>query len=177
MARRIVIRGGSGVGKTTLARLLARHLDVPHVELDALHHGPNWRSASAAEMQAGVRAALDGTEGWVVDGNYDEKLEALVLERAELVLWLDLPLGTKMIRLIGRTATRWWRAQELWNGNRESLKGTFWGVDALFPYALRSHFLHRRRWPELFRGRPVLRLRSAREVDDWVRAFTAADEG
>jgi len=173
MARRIVIRGGSGAGKTTLARLLARHLNVPHVELDALHHGPNWSSASAAEMQASVRAALDDARGWIVDGNYDQKLSELVLERAELVLWLDLPLRTKMLRLLGRTATRWWHDEELWNGNRENLKTAFWGLDALFPYALRSHFFHRQRWPELFRGRPVLRLRSAREVDEWLRAFTA----
>lgn len=176
MARRIVIRGGSGAGKTTLARILARHLDVPHVELDALHHGPDWRSASALEMQASVQAALDDARGWVVDGNYDEKLETRVLERAELVLWLDLPLGTKTLRLLGRTAARWWRQEQLWNGNRESLKTAFWGLDALFPWAVRSHFLHRRRWPELFRGRPVLRLRSAHEVEDWLRAFTAREQ-
>ena len=29
-------------GKTSLARRLAAELNVPHVELDALHHGPNW---------------------------------------------------------------------------------------------------------------------------------------
>jgi hypothetical protein len=175
MARRIVIRGGSGAGKTTLARILARRLDVPHVELDALHHGPSWRAASAAEMQASVLAALDDARGWIVDGNYDGKLEGLVLERAELVLWLDLPLGVKTLRLIGRTARRWWRDEELWNGNRENLKAAFWGLDALFPWAVRSHFLHRRRWPELLRGLPVLRLRSVREVDDWLRAFTARE--
>src|SRR5262245_60362525 len=123
MARRIVVRGGSGVGKTTLARLLARHLDVPHVELDALHHGPNWAAASAEEMRSSVHAALDDERGWVVDGNYDEKLADLVLDRAELVLWLDLPLPTKLVRLLGRTAARWWREEELWNGNRETLKG------------------------------------------------------
>jgi adenylate kinase family enzyme len=175
MARRIVVRGGSGAVKTTLARLLARHLDVPHIELDGLHHGPNWASASAAEMRASVRAALDDERGWVVDGNYDEKLEDLVLERAELVLWLDLPLPTKLLRLLGRTAARWWREEELWNGNRENLKTAVWGADALFPWAVRSHFLHRQRWPERFRGRPVLRLRSGREVDDWLRAFTTRE--
>jgi len=175
MARRIVVRGGSGAGKTTLARILARHLDVPHVELDALHHGPSWRSASAAELQASVQAALDDARGWVVDGNYDDKLAGLVLDRAELVLWLDLPLGKKLLRLLGRTAARWWREEELWNGNRESLKTAVWGADALFPWAVRTHFRYRRRWPELFRGRPMLRLRTAREVDEWLRAFIARE--
>ena len=173
MLRRIVVRGGSGAGKSTLARALARHLGVQHVELDALHHGPGWAPASPAELQASVRALLDDAEGWVVDGNYDEKLSALVLDRAQLVLWLDVPLGTKLLRLLGRTAARWWRDEELWNGNRENLKTAIWGADALFPWALRSHFEHRRRWPELFRGRRVLRLRSAGEVQEWFRAFTA----
>jgi adenylate kinase family enzyme len=41
MPQRVAVRGGTGSGKSTFARELARRLDVPHVELDALHHGPN----------------------------------------------------------------------------------------------------------------------------------------
>lgn len=172
MVRRIVVRGGSGSGKTTVARVLALHLGVPHVEIDALFHGPGWSAASAHELQASVSAALDDALGWVVDGNYDTELGGLVLERADLVLWLDLPLGSKLLRLVRRTAARWWNEETLWNGNREDLKQTVWGPDALFPEALRRHFVQRRRWPELLRGRRVLRLRSAREVHDWLVAFT-----
>ncbi len=40
--RRIVVIGTSGSGKTTLARELAGRLNVPHIELDALHWKPNW---------------------------------------------------------------------------------------------------------------------------------------
>ena len=52
--------GGSCVGKTTVSRRLAAALGVPHIELDALHHGPNWQEASAVELRAKVEAALAG---------------------------------------------------------------------------------------------------------------------
>ncbi|MDQ2910269.1 MAG: (d)CMP kinase [Actinomycetota bacterium] len=42
MARRINVKGTSGSGKSTFARELASRLELRYVELDALHHGPNW---------------------------------------------------------------------------------------------------------------------------------------
>jgi adenylate kinase family enzyme len=89
-SRRIWIKGGSGSGKTTLAKELARRLDLEHVELDALHHDANCTAAPAQLLQERVRCALDDVRGWVVDGNYDSKLGTLVLDRAELIVWLDL---------------------------------------------------------------------------------------
>jgi hypothetical protein len=37
---------------------------VIYVELDALHHGANWTSASAAELRERVLGAIDGAHGW-----------------------------------------------------------------------------------------------------------------
>ena len=43
-----------------------------------------------------------------------------MLERADTVVWLDLPLRVCLRRLWGRTAAEDPRArEELWNGNRE----------------------------------------------------------
>jgi hypothetical protein len=97
-----------------------------------------------------------------------------VLDRAELIVWLDLPLRTKLRRLLSRTSRRWLRNEELWNGNRESLKGAVWGADALFPWAISSHFRHRRAWPRLFDGRAVVRLRSPRDVERWLTQLCRA---
>lgn len=166
--RRILIKGASGAGKSTLARAVARQLDVPFIELDALHHGPNWTAASAAELRERVLQLLDDPRGWVVDGNYDTKLGTTVLDRAELIVWLDLPLSTKLARLARRTARRWLLREELWNGNRETLKNAFWGADGLFPWTVQSHFRHRRLWPGKLEGRAFVRLRTAREVEVWL---------
>jgi adenylate kinase family enzyme len=174
MVRRILVKGGSGAGKTTLGRTLAQHLGVPFVELDALHHGPNWTSATASELQARVRDELDDDRGWVVDGNYESKLGSTLIERAELIVWLDLPLKTKLWRLLKRTSRRWLRNEELWNGNRESLKEAFWGDEALFPWAIRSHFIQRRTWPQYLQQRWVVRLGSPGAVAVWLADFCRA---
>ena len=158
-----------------MARELARCLELPFVELDALHHGPSWQAASASELQARVLQAIDDERGWVADGNYDDKLGTLLLDRADTVVWLDLPLAIKLARLARRTARRWWRAEELWHGNRESLKGAFWGADALFAWAVRSHFSNARNWPARLAGRPLVRLRTPAEVASWLSEVTPAD--
>src|SRR6185503_1493018 len=109
-----ILASASGSGKTTLGRELARRLDVPFHELDALHHGPDWTEATADELRARVEP-LVAEDAWVLDGAYRGKLGDLVLERAELVVWLDLPLRIWLPRLLRRTVTRIVRREELWN--------------------------------------------------------------
>ena len=113
--------GSSCSGKTTLAGELARRLGVPHVELDALHHGPNWQEASAVELRAKVEAALAGQDGWVTDGNYLGKLGTRLVDQADTIVWLDLPLATSLGRMWRRTTSRIRDGTELWaTGNRET---------------------------------------------------------
>ena len=175
MIRRIVIKGSSGAGKSTLAAELARRLGLLHVELDALYHGPNWSQATPEQLRARLEPLLNDERGWAVDGNFDSHLGEFVRERAELIVWLDLPLGTKMIRLTSRSMRRWITREELWHGNRESLRALFVGSKALFPWALRSHFRHRRQWPTSLAGRPLVRLRSDEEVREWLAAMASAE--
>jgi adenylate kinase family enzyme len=172
MARRIAVKGGSGSGKTTLAAELARRLRIAHVELDALHHGPNWSEPSADEFRATVQAAMDShPDGWVIDGNYERKLGNLVTDAADTLVWLDLSLALLLGRLWRRTAHRIRGNVELWNGNRESWSTAFWGRDALFAWTVRAYFRHRREWPARFGAHPgLVRLRTPAQVRAWLAA-------
>jgi adenylate kinase family enzyme len=161
--------GSSCSGKTTVAGVLAGRLAVPHVELDALHHGPNWLEATADELRAKVDAALAGHDGWVVDGNYLAKLGTSVIDRADTIVWLDLPLRTLLRRLWGRTVGRIRDGVELWSsGNRESWRSFLASWDGLLWYTVRHHYRRRRDWPREFAGRRVVRLRTPREVAAWL---------
>jgi adenylate kinase family enzyme len=116
--RRISVVGNSGSGKTTLAKAVAGALGVPHLELDSVFHQPNWEPLDADVFRARVGAFI-AAEAWVVDGNYSAVRE-LVWQRADTVIWLDLPRRTVMRQLVARTLRRMATRQELWNGNTES---------------------------------------------------------
>jgi adenylate kinase family enzyme len=183
VVRRVSIQGISGSGKTTLGRTLAERLALPYVETDALVHGPGWTETPDAELRAALEPVVTG-EGWVIDNDYRRKIGTYVLEHADTLVWLDLPLHVCMGRLWRRTSGRIRRREELWNGNRESWRGAFWGRESLFVWALRKHVSQRRTMLELL-ARPelahlrVVRLRSPAAVESWLRVAVdgAADNG
>jgi adenylate kinase family enzyme len=164
-----IIASASGNGKTTLGRELAARLGVPFVELDALVHGPGWTETSDEELQR-IVAPIVASDGWVIDGTYQRKIGRLVLDAAETVVWLDLPLRIWLLRLVRRSARRLRGGEPLWNDNRETLRSLLWGRESLFGYALTSHFRRRREWPAELAGHPVVRLRTPAEVERWLAA-------
>jgi adenylate kinase family enzyme len=169
---RFNVAGISGSGKTTTSRAIAGRLGLPHVELDALYHGPNWSEPTTEEFKQHILDAVDGLDAWVVDGNYQGRIGSLVLERADTLVWLDLPLRICLRRIWRRTWRRIRTREELWESkNRETIRDAFLARDSLFAWTVKAYFRHRREWPERFARHPQLelvRLRTPREVEHWL---------
>lgn len=161
---RYVVVGTSGSGKTTLAGDLAAHLGVPHCELDALHWLPDWTMRPREEFRTVVRDKTS-QPSWVIDGNYS-KVRDIVWDRADAVIWLDLPRPVVMWRIVWRTARRTLLRQELWNGNRESLRTALFDSESIVRWAWDTWPERRREYPDLlaeprFRHLDLFRVRDA----------------
>jgi adenylate kinase family enzyme len=178
MGRRIVVIGTTGSGKTTMARRLSQKLGVPHVELDALHWEPNWTEASNEVFRERVERALRCDE-WVVDGNYGV-VRDIVWGRADTIIWLDYTLPVMLWRLTRRTLRRIATQEELWGGNRESVRTTFFSRDSLFVWQLTTYRRRRRENPSLL-ARPehshlqVVRLPSPSAARRWLASFPSGN--
>lgn len=166
--RRVLVAGTSGAGKTTLARRVARLLDVRCVELDALFHGPGWTPVPTFGAEVGRFAA---TPAWTTEWQYDA-VRPLLAARADLLVWLDLPRAVVMRRLLARTLVRRLRSQVLWNGNVEPpLHTVLTDREHVLRWAWASHARGRSRVLALLQERPdlvVVRLTSRRDVERWV---------
>jgi len=180
--RRVSVVGNSGSGKSTLARRIAAALDVPHVELDAIHHLPGWEPIDPEAFTARV-SELARSEGWVIDGNNRTVVvDGPVWEHADTVVWLDLPRRTAMRQVTARTIRRTVRRTELWNGNREPWRNLWaWDPDrSIIRWTWTQHAKYQRRFgdavvSERFEHLDFVRLRSHAEADRWLTTISTAE--
>ena len=170
-ARRIVILGTTGSGKTTLSKRLSQMLGIPAVELDAIRHGPNWTETPDDEFRRRVANSLRG-DRWIVDGNYTVARD-IIWQRATTLIWLDYSFPLVFWRLFWRTMRRGIMRTRLWNDNTEDLWRHFLTKDSLFLWAIQTHWKRRKSLAETltsedYRQIEVLRFKSARETRHWI---------
>jgi adenylate kinase family enzyme len=99
-ARKILVIGSGGAGKSTFARRLGTTLDLEVIHLDLLYWRPNWVEPSEQEWMQMVEGIL-ARDSWIMDGNYASTLEVRV-EACDTVIFLDIPRLVCLWRVIKR---------------------------------------------------------------------------
>lgn len=164
----VLVAGSAGAGKTTLAARLSQMLDVPHVEIDGLFHGPMW---SQRETFIDEVKAFSARTAWITEWQYDA-VRPLLAERADLLVWLDLSRATVMRQVVRRTIHRRLRRQVLWNGNIEpSLWTIFTDPEHIVRWAWSTQHRTAHRIAALQADHPelvIVRLQDHRCVRRWV---------
>ncbi len=168
--RRVIVAGTSGAGKTTVARRLEAALGIPHTEIDALFHGPNWepRASFTADVEK-----LSAQPSWVTEWQYDSARQ-LLAERADTLVWLHFRRTTVMRRLVRRSVVRRLRRTVLWNGNTEP---PLWTLltdrDHVIRWGWRTHSRREQqvRQAVIDHELTLVELRNQREVDRWLASL------
>lgn len=174
LPRRIAVVGNSGSGKTTLAAEIAKRIGCEHIELDSIHHQENWTPIERNRMRAIVSDRIEA-DSWVVDGNYRSLVQDLVFAAADTVVWLDLPRGVVMSRVVRRTLGRMVLRRELWNGNRERLRNLIKTdpEENIILWSWTQHARYRHLYQEarddpLHRHLTWVRITSPRTQQEWI---------
>jgi adenylate kinase family enzyme len=170
---RVHVIGTSGSGKTTIAMTIAHKLDIKHIELDAIHWQPDWTELSDDMFFEKVKEATEN-EAWTIDGNY-RVVRDLIWERANTVVWLDLPFRSVFLRVLWRTLKRIVTREELWNSNKEGLRALF-GSDSMPMWVIKTYQRRKNEYLELLE-RPecshldVKVFKSLKKTNAWINSL------
>ena len=87
--KKILIIGGTGMGKSTLADNIGKQLDLPICHIDAIHFKENWIERDVKERDEIIRRKINEPK-WILDGLYKSTLKESI-EKADLVviLWFS----------------------------------------------------------------------------------------
>lgn len=86
-ARRILVLGPSGSGKSHFSSRLAEVLRIRSIHLDACFWKPGWIATPATEWNAVVRKLI-ANDSWIMDGTYERTLH-LRIPAAEMVVLFE----------------------------------------------------------------------------------------
>ncbi|GAB2619449.1 hypothetical protein Aab01nite_33510 [Paractinoplanes abujensis] len=172
--RRILVYGVTGSGKSTLAARVGARLGLPYHSIDDLMWRPGWEPLTVAEQRDVIEKLLARDE-WVIDAAYGFWHD-LALQRADLIVGLDLPRWRSATRLLRRTVTRIVRRTPTCNGNYETWRKAFFDRESILLFHITSFPRKRRRmrlWQSSTDFPETVLLRSPAEVEKWLAGLTS----
>jgi hypothetical protein len=112
------------------------------VGCDCCSDGPNWTPKAESDFRRLADAAASNRH-WVAAGNYNI-VRDLIWPRATGVIWLNYSFPVVFGRALRRTLHRVWHREELFSGNRESLRRSFLSRESILLWVITS-FRRRRK--------------------------------
>ncbi len=166
--KRILVIGTSGSGKSTLAKTLANKLELPFIATDRFYWDADWQLTPQEIFQANLRTVL-AQDTWVMDGNFvDERY--LVWQRADTIIWLDMPYALTMSRVLKRNLYWFLSRKAVWSGNKMTLTRACSG----FIHASRSYGIKKKTYPMYladFSHLEVFSFSKPKQLESWLKSI------
>ncbi|WP_426126145.1 AAA family ATPase [Pararhizobium sp. PWRC1-1] len=109
-ARRFLVIGCSGGGKSTLSRKLSAKLNLPYISMDRdFFWLPGWVKRPKVEEGVLIAASV-AQDRWIMDGSGPSSFD-LRFPRTDLVIWVRLPRLVCLWGLVCRVASSFGRVR------------------------------------------------------------------
>lgn len=105
---KIHIIGGSGTGKTYLAKELSKKYNIPHYDLDELfwdNTAEQYGTKMPAEKRDFMLKDILKKDGWIIEGVFYDWLDES-FEAADIIILLEIPVYICRFRIIRRLVKR-----------------------------------------------------------------------
>jgi adenylate kinase family enzyme len=100
MYKKVIIIGGGGSGKSSLADRIGKYTGYPVYHLDNLLLDSNWIMKDKSKWEEISQIFLTKDSG-VVDGNYSSSMPNRV-KWADVIIYIDIPTHIQLLRIIRR---------------------------------------------------------------------------
>ncbi|MGG4218010.1 adenylate kinase [Paenibacillus jamilae] len=129
-AKRIIVIGSPGSGKTFLAKRLSLWTHLPYISLDDLYWGPEWQQSTDQQFHKQLGEVLQREE-WIIEGNYHERYFTERLQRSDTIIVMDVSTIEAISGVITRSLNRFLFSKELPIGlEREAVR--IWDISPRF---------------------------------------------
>jgi len=162
-----MIIGGAGSGKSTAAQMIGKKLGLPVYHMDReVYWLPGWVEREKSDQLRQVER-LVAHDAWVIEGNSSSTF-ALREARADLLIWLDIPLALRVFRVIRRSLMQRGQSRpDMTDGCEERLRM----LPGFLHFILSTHRSSRRKQAAFFAktGLPKQQFRKSSGLNRFVQ--------
>lgn len=109
-AKKILVLGGPGSGKSVLSFNLSEKMNIPVYYLDQIHIRHDIEKEGKKDRNNNILKILENSS-WIMDGNYRSTLDERI-KQCDVILFLDYPTYKLLIGVLSRSIKQYFKIEK-----------------------------------------------------------------